>query len=46
MNDSMTTDWYRRPPEVLQTTASRICNIVAGVNRVLYDITSKPPGTI
>ena len=44
--DAMTADWYRMPPEVLQTAASRICNEVAGVNRVLYDITSKPPGTI
>lgn len=44
--DAMTADWYRFPPEVLQTAANRICNEVAGVNRVLYDITSKPPGTI
>jgi GMP synthase (glutamine-hydrolysing) len=42
----MTADWYRFPPEVLQKCASRICNEVSGVNRVLYDITSKPPGTI
>jgi len=45
-DDAMTADWYRMPPEVLQNAASRICNEVAGVNRVLYDITSKPPGTI
>ncbi|MDD4258324.1 MAG: glutamine-hydrolyzing GMP synthase [Sphaerochaetaceae bacterium] len=44
--DAMTADWFRFPPEVLQRAASRICNEVAGVNRVLYDITSKPPGTI
>jgi len=44
--DAMTADWYRFPPEVLQRAANRICNEVAGVNRVLYDITSKPPGTI
>lgn len=44
--DAMTADWYRMPPEVLQRASSRICNEVAGVNRVLYDITSKPPGTI
>ena len=44
--DAMTADWYRFPPEVLQNAASRICNEVSKVNRVLYDITSKPPGTI
>jgi len=44
--DAMTADWFRMPPEVLQRASSRICNEVAGVNRVLYDITSKPPGTI
>lgn len=44
--DAMTADWYRFPPDVLQRCAARICNEVTGVNRVLYDITSKPPGTI
>ncbi|AEV28988.1 GMP synthase (glutamine-hydrolyzing) [Sphaerochaeta pleomorpha str. Grapes] len=44
--DAMTADWFRFPPEVLQRASSRICNEVSGVNRVLYDITSKPPGTI
>jgi GMP synthase (glutamine-hydrolysing) len=44
--DAMTADWYRFPPEVLQRASSRICNEVSKVNRVLYDITSKPPGTI
>ncbi len=44
--DAMTADWYRMPYEVLQRAALRICNEVSGVNRVLYDITSKPPGTI
>ncbi len=44
--DAMTADWYRFPPEVLERAANRICNEVSGVNRVLYDITSKPPGTI
>ncbi len=44
--DAMTADWFRFPPEVLQRTANRICNEVKHINRVLYDITSKPPGTI
>ncbi len=44
--DAMTADWYRFPPDVLQKASARICNEVSGVNRVLYDITSKPPGTI
>lgn len=44
--DAMTADWFRFPPEVLQKASNRICNEVSGVNRVLYDITSKPPGTV
>jgi len=44
--DAMTADWYRFPPEVLQRIANRICNEVKHINRVLYDVTSKPPGTI
>ena len=44
--DAMTADWFRFPPEVLRTVANRICNEVKRINRVLYDITSKPPGTI
>ncbi len=44
--DAMTADWFRFPPDVLQRASARICNEVQGVNRVLYDITSKPPGTI
>lgn len=44
--DAMTADWYRMPYDVMQKAASRICNEVKGVNRVLYDITSKPPATI
>ncbi|MBP8128809.1 MAG: glutamine-hydrolyzing GMP synthase [Candidatus Hydrogenedentes bacterium] len=44
--DAMTADWFRFPPELLQRVANRICNEVKHINRVLYDITSKPPGTI
>ncbi len=42
----MTSDWYKIPYEVLERISNRIINECEGVNRVVYDITSKPPGTI
>ena len=44
--DGMTADWVKLPYEVLERLSNRIINEVKGVNRVVYDITSKPPGTI
>jgi len=42
----MTADWAKLPHGILERISNRIVNEVRGINRVVYDITSKPPGTI
>ena len=44
--DAMTADWARLPYEVLERISSRVINEVTGINRVAYDVSSKPPSTI
>ncbi len=44
--DGMTADWYPMPYDVLARMSNRIINEVRGINRVVYDISSKPPATI
>ena len=44
--DAMTADWVELPPALLSETSNRILNEVKGINRVLYDISTKPPASI
>ena len=44
--DAMTADWSKIPHEVMERISSRIINSIKGINRVVYDISSKPPSTI
>jgi GMP synthase (glutamine-hydrolysing) len=45
-SDAMTADWTRLPADLLDTVSKRICNEARGINRVVLDVTSKPPATI
>lgn len=44
--DGMTAEWFHMPHDVLDRASTRICNQVPGINRVVYDVTSKPPATV
>ena len=44
--DGMTADWARLPTELLEKISTRVTNEVRGINRMVYDISSKPPATI
>jgi GMP synthase (glutamine-hydrolysing) len=44
--DAMTADWVKLPYDLLEIISSRIINEIKGINRVVYDISSKPPSTI
>jgi GMP synthase (glutamine-hydrolysing) len=44
--DGMTANWYPASPKLMASISTRIVNEVQGVNRVVYDVTTKPPGTI
>ena len=44
--DGMSADWHKMPPELLEKISSAIVGKVRGVNRILYDVTQKPPATI
>ncbi len=44
--DGMTADWFHFKPEVLESTSNKIIRNVPGINRVVYDVSSKPPATI
>ena len=46
LKDAMTADWAKLPNSFLEKVSNKIINEVKGVNRVLYDVTQKPPGTI
>ena len=45
-SDGMTADWFQFDSKFLQDVSAKICNEVKNVNRVVYDITSKPPSTV